>query len=243
MQGARPVTVRKVSASAAHASTGSHANAGVSRLLIRNVPLFATLAERHIDMLAAVIQRKAYPRGAGILKTGEQTASLFIIVSGAVEVVVSNRQGDEVILDILKPGEYFGEMGLIDDLPRSATVSAREACELLILSKKDFSSCLKDNFVMVFALQRGLVSRLRGANSKIGSLALLDVHGRVARVLLEMAETVDGRQVVKKLPKQDIAKLIGASREMVSRVLRNLQSQGHIQMVGSTIILKPRALS
>ncbi|MFM9968036.1 MAG: Crp/Fnr family transcriptional regulator [Burkholderiales bacterium] len=192
--------------------------------------------------LAEVIQRKSYPRGERILKTGEQTASLFIIVSGAVEVVVSDQHGDEVILDILKQGDYFGEMGLIDDMPRSATVSAREACELLILSKKDFGACLKGNFNLVLALQRGLAKRLRGANSKIGSLALLDVHGRVARILLEMAETVNGRTQVTKLPKQDIAKLIGASREMVSRVLSNLAAQGHIELKGSTIIVNPRSL-
>ena len=87
---------------------------------------------------------------------------------------------------------------------------------------------------------RGLVKRLRGANSKIGSLALMDVHGRVASTLLEMAESVDGRLMVRKLSKQDLAKLIGASREMVSRVLGNLQAQGHIEMSGTAIILKPR---
>jgi CRP/FNR family cyclic AMP-dependent transcriptional regulator len=237
-----PATPRKVLAADSAALSGERESAGVSRVLIRNVPLFSSLSERQIDVLAGVVQRKSFPRDTRILKAGVQTSSLYIIVSGAVEVVVSDRHGAEVILDILKPGEYFGEMGMIDDQPPSASVSARESCELLILSKKDFAVCLKDNFGLAFALQKGLVNRLRGANSKIGSLALLDVHGRVARVLLEMAETIDGRLVVKKLPKQDIAKLIGASREMVSRVLGNLQAQGHIEMVGSTIFLNPRAL-
>lgn len=205
-------------------------------------PLFAALSESQIDALTHVIQRRSYQRGAGIIKTGDSTASLHIIASGIVQVVVSDRHGAEVILDILKPGDYFGEMGLIDDLPRSATVTARESCEILILAKKDFSACLKENFNLIMAVQRGLVKRLRGANSKIGSLALLDVHGRVARVLLEMAETIDERQVVDKLSKQDIAKLIGASREMVSRVLGNLQAQGHIEMSGSRIIVNPRSL-
>ncbi len=210
----------------------------VAKLLLRNVPLFASLAETQLGLLTQVTWRKSYPRGARILKSGENTASLYIIVSGEVQVVFLDRHGSEVILGILKQGEYFGEMGLIDDLPRSATVSAREACEMLILSKKDFTICLKANFSLAMAVHRGLVKRLRGANSKISSLALLDVHGRVAKVLLEMAENIDGRSVVRKLSKQDIAKIIGASREMVSRVLKNLQTQGHIEMVGSSIILK-----
>lgn len=212
----------------------------VSRLLLRNVPLFAGLPDSQIDLLTQVIQRRSFRRGAGIIKSGGSATSLHLIVSGMVQVVVSDRQGREVILDILKPGDYFGEMGLLDDLPPSATVTARESCEILVLAKRDFAACLKTNANLVLALQRGLVKRLRGANSKIGSLALMDVHGRVASTLLEMAESVDGRLMVRKLSKQDLAKLIGASREMVSRVLGNLQAQGHIEMSGTAIILKPR---
>jgi len=140
---------------------------------------------------------------------------------------------------ILGPGEFFGEMGLIDDEPRSATVVTIEPCELLSIAKRDFKKSLADNFDMSMAVMRGLVRRLREADRKIGSLALLDVYGRVARLLLDMAENVDGEKVVtKRLPKQDIAKMIGASREMVSRVMKDLQTGGYIEMRGSTIVLR-----
>ncbi len=152
--------------------------------------------------------------------------------------MMSDAEGKEVILSILGSGEFFGEMGLIDDAPRSASVVAIEPCELLCISKRDFKKCLADNFEMSMAVMRGLVRRLRDADRKIGSLALLDVYGRVARLLLDMSETVDGQKVVtKRLPKQDIAKMIGASREMVSRVMKDLQLGGYIEMRGAAIVL------
>ena len=152
---------------------------------------------------------------------------------------MSDSEGKEVILAILGPGEFFGEMGLIDDSPRSASVVAMESCELLSVTKRDFKKCLAENFEMSMAVMRGLVRRLREADRKIGSLALLDVYGRVARLLLDMSETVNGEKVVtKRLPKQDIAKMIGASREMVSRVMKDLQMGGYIEVRGSTIVLR-----
>jgi len=153
--------------------------------------------------------------------------------------MMSDSEGKEVILSILGPGEFFGEMGLIDDEPRSASVVTIEACELLSITKRDFKRCLAENFEMAMAVMRGLVKRLREADRKIGSLALLDVYGRVARLLLDMAENVNGEKIVtKRLPKQDIAKMIGASREMVSRVMKDLQTGGYIEMRGSNIVLR-----
>jgi CRP/FNR family cyclic AMP-dependent transcriptional regulator len=170
---------------------------------------------------------------------GDATDSMYIVLSGRLKVMMSDSEGKEVILAILGPGEFFGEMGLIDDSPRSASVVAMESCELLSVTKRDFKKCLAENFEMSMAVMRGLVRRLREADRKIGSLALLDVYGRVARLLLDMSETVNGEKVVtKRLPKQDIAKMIGASREMVSRVMKDLQMGGYIEVRGSTIVLR-----
>jgi CRP/FNR family cyclic AMP-dependent transcriptional regulator len=158
--------------------------------------------------------------------------------------MMSDDEGREVILAILGANEFFGEMSLVDDSPRSASVVAIEACELLSLAKRDFNKCLEDNFEMAMTVMRGLVKRLREADQKIGSLALMDVYGRVARLLLEMSEEVDGeRIVVKKLAKQDIAKMIGASREMVSRVMKDLQSGGYIEVRPGGIVLRDNILA
>jgi CRP/FNR family cyclic AMP-dependent transcriptional regulator len=211
----------------------------VSTAALRAVPLFSSIGDEQLRMLATVFSRRSAARGAMIMAAGDPTDSLYIVLSGRLKVMMSDADGKEVILNILGPGEFFGEMGLIDDSPRSASVVAIEPCELISISKRDFKRCLAENFEMTMALMRGLVRRLRDADRKIGSLALLDVYGRVARLLLDMSETVNGQKIVtRRLPKQDIAKMIGASREMVSRVMKDLQMGGYIEMRGSSIVLR-----
>jgi CRP/FNR family transcriptional regulator, cyclic AMP receptor protein len=218
--------------------------ANVSTLLLRNVPLFSVLPESQLALLTGVVSRKSFPRATTIIAAGDVTESLYVVISGRMKVMMSDDEGREVILAILGTGEYFGEMGLVDDSPRSASVVALEACELLTLSKRDFKNCLNENFEMAMTVMRGLVKRLREADKKIGSLALMDVYGRVARLLLEMAETIDGQKVVtKKLAKQDIAKMIGASREMVSRVMKDLQTGGFIEVRAGSIFLQDNILT
>ena len=218
--------------------------ASVSMLLLRNVPLFSVLPENQLALLVKEVSRKSFPRGTVIIAAGDITESLYVIISGRFKVMISDDEGREVILAILGPNEFFGEMGLIDDHPRSASVVATEACEVLMLSKRDFKKCLEDNFEMAMTVMRGVVKRLREADQKIGSLALMDVYGRVARLLLEVAETIDGQKVVtKKLAKQDIAKMIGASREMVSRVMKDLQAAGAIEVRAGSIFLKDNILA
>ena len=217
--------------------------AKVSTTLLRNVPLFAGLDEERLNVLVRAIVRKSVGRNARIIGAGDPTDSLYIIISGRLKVMMSDEQGREVILSILSPGEFFGEMGLLDDSPRSASVVTLEACELLTISKADFKRSLADNFELSLMVMRGLVKRLRDADQKIGSLALMDVYGRVARLLLEMAEDINGEKVVvKKLSKQDIAKMIGASREMVSRVMKDLQHGGYIEVRGRSIALRENIL-
>jgi CRP/FNR family cyclic AMP-dependent transcriptional regulator len=211
----------------------------VSTAVLKAVPLFSSFPDEQLRMLAAVVTRKSVSRSTTVMASGDPTDSLYIILSGRLKVLMSDSEGKEVILSILGPGEFFGEMGLIDDSPRSASVTAIEPCELLSIAKRDFKKCLSENFEMTMAVMRGLVRRLREADRKIGSLALLDVYGRVARLLLDMAETVEGEKIVtKRLPKQDIAKMIGASREMVSRVMKDLQMGGYIEVRGSSIVLR-----
>jgi len=217
--------------------------ASVSSAMLRSVPLFASFSEEPLRLLATVVTRRSVARSTIIMAAGDPTDSLYIVLSGRLKVMMSDADGKEVILTILGPGEFFGEMGLIDDAPRSASVVAIESCELLAITRRDFKKCLAENLEMSMAVMRGLVRRLREADRKIGSLALLDVYGRVARLLLDMAETVDGQKMVtKRLPKQDIAKMIGASREMVSRVMKDLQMGGFIEMRGSTIVLRDTIL-
>ena len=217
--------------------------APVSTALLRNVPLLSLLSENELALLARVVTRKSYPRNSQILGAGDPTDSLYILISGRIKVFMGDLDGKEVILSILGPNEFFGEMGLIDNSPRSANVVTLEPCELICISKPDFKRCLAENLEMAMTVMRGLVKRLREADKQIGSLALMDVFGRVARLLLETAQDVNGEKVVtKKLSKQDIARMIGASREMVSRVMKHLQEAGYIEVRQDAIVIRDSIL-
>jgi CRP/FNR family transcriptional regulator, cyclic AMP receptor protein len=203
------------------------------------VPLFAMLEDEQLDALIAVVRRESIERGASAVAAGDSGSSLYVVISGRFKVVIRDEAGREVILSLLGPREYFGEMVPIVDPPRSATVIAMERCEVLVLGRNEFIQCMAGNFDMTMMVMRGLVKRLREADRKIGSLALMDVYGRVAGQLLEMSELVDGRHVIRrKVAKQDMARMIGASREMVSRVMKHLQSDGYIDVRGEAIYLR-----
>ena len=218
--------------------------AKVSKLLLRNVPLFSMLPEDQLAALTTVLGRKSFARGETVIAAGDATNSLYIVISGRLKAIIGDKTGREVILTILGPGEYFGEMVPIEYSTRSASVIVLESCELLILSKHDFRKCLSDNFEMAMTMLRCAVQRLREADRKIGRLALMDVYGRVAALLLDMSETIDGRHVItQKIVKKDMAGMIGASREMVTRVMKDLQAGGFIEVRGDSIYLRDNIAS
>ena len=209
-----------------------------ARSLLQNIPLFAGLPEAQLDHIAKMAVLRQVPRHKTIVFVGAKTDSLFVIVSGSAKVLNRDAEGREVILSMLEAGECFGEMGLIDDSPRSADVVANEACELLVISKADFTRALSENTELCLNIMKSLVLRLREANHKIESLALMDVYGRVAKLLLDNSEKENGVRIVKrKITKLDMAKMVGASREMVSRVMKDLENRGFIRVESGRITL------
>ncbi|HUK05154.1 MAG TPA: Crp/Fnr family transcriptional regulator [Burkholderiales bacterium] len=218
------------------------ASTTVSTTVLKSLPMFAGLSQDELRALAAMVTRRSAPRGSTIMREGDAIDALYIVIAGRLKVMMGEADGKETILSIVGPGEFFGEMGLIDDNPRSASVVAIEPCELLAVAKGAFRKCLVENAGLAMAVMRVLVRRLREADRKIGSLAMLDVYGRVARLLLDMSENVNGEKVVtKRLTKQDIARMIGASREMVSKVMKDLQTSGYIEVRGSAIVLRDKS--
>lgn len=198
--------------------------------ILKTVPLFSSFSDAQLSQLLTGMQHRSYPRNSFILRAGEETDALYIVLSGRVKVLIPDEEGHEVILSIIGPQEYFGEMGLLDEQARSASVESLEPCEMLRLTKAGFTNILKDNFELAMLIIQNLVKRLREADRKIESLALIDVYGRVARLLIDMAKNIDGKWVVEHAPaKQEIARMIGASREMVSRVVKDLQRKGLIR--------------
>lgn len=216
----------------------SSPNVGLSLVVLRNVPLFSGLDESELQRLSQVAMRRRAGRNEQVVRAGEDAESLIVLLTGRAKVTNFDEEGREIILAWLGPGEFFGEMGLIDGSPRSASVVAVEPCELLTIGKNEFQRCMQDNFQVAQKLMQILVRRLREADRNIESLALLDVYGRVARLLLDLSEEEGGKRLVKqKISKQDMARMIGASREMVSKVMRDLEVGGYIISSGDQITI------
>jgi CRP/FNR family transcriptional regulator, cyclic AMP receptor protein len=198
--------------------------------LIRRVPLFSLLTIEQAQTVADGVVKRRYRRGEIIVEQGRKSDALFILLSGRARVITADSRGREVILAVLESGDYLGEMSLIDNDPHSATVRAEVQTDVLVLGRAEFAACLPENSSLSYAILRGLVARLRNADRQIESLALLDVYGRVARALLDMAEDEGGQRVIRsKVSRQDLAKVVGASREMVSRVMKDLEERGLIE--------------
>ncbi len=213
--------------------------------LIRRVPLFAMLTPSQAESLAGAVGKRRFKRGEFIVEQGKKCESLFIILAGRARVVVTDRRDREVILATMHPGDYVGEMSLIDHEPHSASVEAEVQTDALVLGGEDFSRCLLENNSTVAAVMKGLVQRLRSADRKIESLALMNVYGRVANVLLDSAPVnADNERIIRdKISRQDIAKMVGASREMVSRVMKDFEEQGFIETRDDgSLIVKERRL-
>ena len=208
--------------------------------LIRRVPLFSMLTEAQAISVADAVVKRRFKRAEMIVEQGKKSNALFILLNGRARVMTADGRGREVILATLRPGDHIGEMSLIDNEPHSATVRAEVQTDVLMLGRAEFARCLPENSSMAYAIMRGLVQRLRHADRKIESLALLDVYGRVARALLEFSvDEGQGERVIReKISRQDIAKMVGASREMVSRVMKDLEERGyiHTQEDGSIVI-------
>ncbi len=198
--------------------------------LIRRVPLFSMLTNEQALAIAGSVIKRRFRRGELVVEQGRKSNTLFILLNGRAQVLTSGTRGREVILAELKAGDYVGEMSMIDNEPHSATVRCEIQTDMLMLGRTEFARCLPEKPSLSYPILHGLVRRLRGADRQIESLALFDVYGRVARTLLEMAEDIDGVKTVRtKVSRQHMAKVVGASRVMVSRVMKDLEARGVIE--------------
>lgn len=208
---------------------------------LATVPLFKSLDSTELARFADVVREKSYPKGSVILFEDDPGDALFVVRDGRVKVVLVAEDGREVILGILGVGEHFGELSLIDDQPRSAHVIAMEESILLVLRREDFRRRVEASPSIAWSLLAELSRRLRRADGKIGSLVLLDVPGRIARMLLDSAEESGSPVIEKPLTHQTIAHVIGASRETVSRAMRVFQDTGLIATERRRIRIVDRA--
>ena len=209
---------------------------------LRNVPIFNELSDQELEKIAALGVRKKYKKGSIILLEEETGAALFVIVSGKVKIVRMDDDGREVILSILGESDFFGEMAILDGLTRSASVVATSKSELFMIHRRDFLKLLNDYPMVAIALLRELTGRLRKADAQIKSLSLKDAAGRVANVVLQLADDIGmfrkGRVEIDELPlQQDLANMAGTSRETISRMIHKFIKKGYLQLQGNKLII------
>lgn len=211
--------------------------------LFARVPLFASLTDSERAVIAEAATLRSCRRGERIVSQGEPGDAFFVVVRGRVSVSVSSPEGREVVLSTLGEGEHFGEMALLEDAPRSASVTTTERTDVVILTRAAFFSLLRRNFLLTRSLLLSLSSRLRHADSTIEGLASLDVKGRLARYFCDLAasrgRTAGGGWVVIYRPSQrEIADTIGSSRETVSRTMAQLTRENLLVPKGRLVYVK-----
>lgn len=207
--------------------------------VLAQVEIFTGLTDDELEALAASSVSRQYPKNTVIINDGDNADSLYLIDSGRVKVYCSDKNGKEFIMNTLEAGDYFGELALLDDDRRSASVRTMEKCCFRIIYKEDFQRVISGHPNIARILMRNLTRRVRTLTDKVKSLALQDVYGRVTKVLTGMARQREDESffIEERLTQQDIADRVGASREMVARILKDLTIGEYIGFEGRNIVI------
>jgi len=211
--------------------------------ILRRIPIFSEIEDEALAKIARLGVRKKHKKGSSILMEEDAGAALFVIVSGKVKIVRTDDAGREVILSILSDSDFFGEMAILDGLARSASAIAISKTDLFMIHRQDFLKLLHDHPVVAISLLREMTMRLRRADTQIKSLSLKDAAGRVANVILQLADDIGtirkGRVEIDELPlQQDLANMAGTSRETISRTMHTFVKKGQLEIQGNKLIIK-----
>lgn len=207
---------------------------------LRTVPLFSQLRESDLELLAPLLNEREYPKNRVIRFTHDPCDAFYVVLSGQVKVMLIAEDGREVVLSLVRAGDFFGEMALLDDEPYAASVIAMEDTTLLVLRRDDFRRSIRELPEMSFGLLRALCGRLLEADNKIGGLMLLDVTGRVAHLLLELESRYEDA-VIRDLPTHQVmAQMVGSSRETVSRTISAMTTKQLIEVVDGGVRIANR---
>ncbi len=200
------------------------------------------IASPAIERFLTYCHKRRFPSKSVIIYADDQPDSLYYVIEGSVTVLMEDDDGHEIVLSYLNAGDFFGEMGLFnEEVNRSAWIRARSTCEVAEISYDKFREVAKDNPDILFALSSQMAVRLRRTSNMVSRLAFMDVAGRVARTLLDLTKEPDamthpdGMQI--KITRQELGRIVGCSREMVGRVLKNLEAQSLITARGKTIVV------
>ncbi|MFN0318306.1 MAG: Crp/Fnr family transcriptional regulator [Burkholderiales bacterium] len=196
-----------------------------------------SLPEQHLKTLVGQGATRAYPKNTVIVSEGDSSDSMYVVLSGRVKVYLSDEAGKELLLREMGPGEYFGDV-VLDDQPRSASVMTVEPSKFSVINVNQFRRFLADNPEAAFEILRSCMQRIRDLTRAVGNLGLMDVYGRVAQLLMDLSTEEGGKRVIKnRLTQQDIASRVGCSREMISRILKDLRAGGYITGEGDNMVI------
>lgn len=202
------------------------------------VDLFEGLTESQVNALVERSRMRVFAANTIVVSEGDEGNSLFIIQNGSLKAFLTDNVGREVTLSLLEPGDYFGELALLDEAPRSASVMAVTRSEVLQIPRTAFLELIEVYPACLQLVVRNLVGRIRLLTESVRSLALVDVFGRISRVFDSLAVEQDGLLLIdRRLTQQDLANMVGASREMVNRILRDLVAGGYIEIEQQRILL------
>lgn len=205
--------------------------------MLKHVYLFEGLSKEEITTIERHTVSKRYRKNTVIIEKGDEANALYILCRGQVMAYVSDDSGKEVVLSQQGPGAILGELALLADIPRTASVITAEDCDFLVLTKRSFMQCLEAHPSIAFNLIRALAKQVQSLTQSVTDFALLDVYGRIAKVLRDSAEKEDGRMITPKFTHQLIADRVGASREMVSKILKDLKLGGYLTAEGKRYVL------
>lgn len=209
--------------------------------MLEDIALFSGLSQAECQILEQHMVKRTFQKNTVVINEGDEANTLFIIIEGAIKVFLSNEEGKEIIINTQGVGDHFGELALLDNEPRSASVMTLTKSTIGVISKADFQSVLARHPELALKLLTEMTRRIRLLSDNVKTLALMDVYGRVAKTLLSMAEQVDGVTVIRDRPtQQDIANRIGASREMVARILKDLATGHYISIDGRQLTINEK---
>lgn len=205
---------------------------------VKNVPYFAEIPESDLARLVASAVKKTYPKNSVVINEGDEAGSLFIILSGKVQAFLSNESGRTVTLSTQESGSFFGELSLLDGEPRSASVVTLEPTVCILIPRRAFQAWVQEHPDAALNIIRSLTRRIRTLTESVRGLALSDVYGRLAKSLSAMAVPDGETWVIKPKPShQDLANVVGCSREMVSRIMKDLARGGYTSVEGKMLRL------
>jgi CRP/FNR family cyclic AMP-dependent transcriptional regulator len=210
--------------------------------ILKEIHLFESLSPEDLEQLATCLKRRSLKKGEPLFRKGDEGSTLYIVKEGSIKIVLPSEMGDEVTPAIFKSREIFGEMALLDGMPRSADAVALEQTELLALNRGDFLGFLKNNEEAIRSVLSSISMRLRRTDDLLEDACFLNISTRFARRLVELAETHgyqeeggDFIEIELRLTQQDLASMVGATRESINKELRLLREKSLVSTEGNTI--------